>query len=1118
MLSLQCLWWKGGQIEMKRINYSDTEAREAIVKDLDSNLFVEASAGSGKTTSLVNRMVALIEKGTPIDKICTITFTIAAADEFFARFQELLSRRMIDNPNDESINDLGPTTPESRKRCEEALQNIDLCFMGTMDSFCNMVAHELPIEIGVPSDARVISDAEKADFVKEKYYEVLTNNNHHLYSLATTFAKAFKNPYSAFCKGIDLVFDYRDYQVAFDTDLLNSSSDHIIDAELNELKSLKNEIIKDGLGCLSESGYDDVSTILSIKKDSVLDDWKWNAQKILYGINKINKGIRFEISVQGTSLETNYLVKPPKAQKYSYSDSVLDLVKKIKETIHEYLFQLFFSFVGQMRDDIVKDMGIAGKFTFFDFLYYLRQKFEESAAGDRELITHVYERHQKILIDESQDTNPMQTELFFFLTSTNNTNDWTKAQPHEGSLFIVGDPKQSIYGFRDADVKAFKKTKEIFGNNDEVVVLSKNYRSNIVLKEWFNNMMNSVLSHGSEPTTHPNIPLIAENNKEKERELLESDKTISLNGVYKYETAKNRKDDAKILANLVKTIVNNDHYKIISKKVPDKNNPARKIQYKDILIITREKKLAEYVDCFSKENIPFMIEATIYFECSKSFGLLTKLLNLLFEPYKIQHLVRILKSDLYKLNTEDIVQMCLDGFTLNIADLTKKDGNPVVFSNHIHQRIIEELHQLYTDVHGMTVSSTLFFLLTNNKYLFINKTDTAFLEYAYYLIELIKAKENDGSISSFSEAQKYINSMLNNDSGVEKAMRFKQDVDQVKFSNLHKVKGLQAPIVILACPSVTIKEASSYKDTNNKKLYFSSVSAKDKYENSVEICSSIKYDSQIKAANEASESEDGRLEYVAATRAESVLIIGHPATINANCNNPWQHLLDDPNITDIPDYPSNPSVNNLRDFDAVMNGYQSIVNNNCNNQSYKVKNPSGLKLRSLSTNVDEVIEEEDNVDKALIGTIVHRLLECIVSSHNSYDLNKLVKQVEGEYALNESQYEDLLLDVANKFTNGGFTQNGANIPTDLFSVLMQAKNVMCEVPFAFESNGDVTSGIIDLLYEDDSGWHIIDYKTNAEDSINNLEQEYRLQLDTYRQAFKDATGKNCDAHIYHVNV
>ena len=132
---------------MKRIDFSDLQAREAIVKELNTNLFVEASAGSGKTTSLVYRMVALIESGVPVDQICTITFTIAAADEFFARFQALLSQRTIDNPLDKSIEMLGPTTELTRARCLEALNNIDLCFNGTMDSFCNMVAHELPNEL-----------------------------------------------------------------------------------------------------------------------------------------------------------------------------------------------------------------------------------------------------------------------------------------------------------------------------------------------------------------------------------------------------------------------------------------------------------------------------------------------------------------------------------------------------------------------------------------------------------------------------------------------------------------------------------------------------------------------------------------------------------------------------------------------------------------------------------------------------------------------------------------------------------------------------------------------------------------------------------------------------------
>ena len=1103
---------------MKRIDFSDSEARQAIATDIEHNLFVEASAGSGKTTSLVNRMVALVEHGVPIDKICTITFTIAAADEFFSRFQELLSRRMIDNPLDESVRDLGKTTPESRKRCEEALKNIDLCFTGTMDSFCNMVAHELPNELGIPSDATVISNEEKDRFIKEEYYSVLKNNSHPLFPLAGIFAKSFRNPYDAFSSGISQIFDYRGYEVVFDNDLLDSSSDHIIDAELNDLIKIRDTILKDGLDNVGDKARKELLSLLSIKYIDVLD-WKNNVQKILYGIKTISDKVKFLDSVEGTNLEINYLYKPTTRSNYTFTPEVLDVIKRINETINEYLFQLFFHFVTQMRDDIIKKMRREGMFTFFDFLYYLRIKFEESCAGDRELIDHVYERHSHILIDESQDTNPIQTELFFFLTSTVRTNDWTKAKPKEGSLFIVGDPKQSIYGFRDADVKAFTKTKDIFKNEDEVVILSKNYRSNIVLKNWFNQMMNPVLNHGSEITEHPDIPLTASTDKEVEREIMESNPDITLNGVYKYETVSNRQKDAQILAEMIKKLVNNDNYKIISKKVPDKDNPARKIEYKDILIITREKKAEEYVECFSKENIPFTVEAKIFFKCSESFIALKQLLYLLFEPYKKQHLVNVLFSKLYKLNTEDIVQMEIDGFDLDISNLKKKDGTDVVFTNIKHQTIINQLHQLYIDIEGMSVSSTLFYLLTNNNYQLLDKCNPAFLEYSYFLIELIKSKENDGSIVSFNDAAKFIDLMLTNDSGIEKAMRFKPETNQVKISNLHKVKGLQAPIVILACPVVSTKDSSNYVDREDKKLYFSSIGVKNSYGNTDPVCKTIKNDNEIAKANESSLSEDCRLEYVAATRAESVLIIGHPDKLKSNQYNPWGHLLEDPNISNIPDYQSETHTVSTKEYDDVMSDYETIINNDCNIQSYGVKNPSGLRLKSLLSNDDEVEEEDGKTyDKALMGTMVHRLLECIVSSNNSYPLEELIDQIEREYVPIDFKYGNILAEVADRFINGGFEQIDSPVPENLFDVLKNAKQVMCELPFSYKSGENIISGVIDLLYEDENGWHVVDYKTNSENNINNLEEEYKIQLATYRKAFKDATGLDCDAHIFHIDV
>ena len=143
----------------------DTLSRNRIVSGINENFFVEAGAGSGKTTMLVNRMAAMVEAGLDISKICAITFTKAAAGEFYDRFQRLLIERSNPAFTGEDTDRPGmlpAPTEETRERCRKALQNIDLCFMGTIDSFCGMVLSEHPSEAGIPSDASIVSDEDAA--------------------------------------------------------------------------------------------------------------------------------------------------------------------------------------------------------------------------------------------------------------------------------------------------------------------------------------------------------------------------------------------------------------------------------------------------------------------------------------------------------------------------------------------------------------------------------------------------------------------------------------------------------------------------------------------------------------------------------------------------------------------------------------------------------------------------------------------------------------------------------------------------------------------------------------------------------------------------------------------
>ena len=140
----------------KALMDQDILSRQKIVENIHSNFFVEAGAGSGKTTILVKRMVAMVEQGIDVSKICAITFTKAAAGEFYARFQKALIERSAapTDPNFEyKPGELGNPTDLTRQRCLQALNDIDLCFMGTIDSFCNIALSEHPAKAGIPSNA-----------------------------------------------------------------------------------------------------------------------------------------------------------------------------------------------------------------------------------------------------------------------------------------------------------------------------------------------------------------------------------------------------------------------------------------------------------------------------------------------------------------------------------------------------------------------------------------------------------------------------------------------------------------------------------------------------------------------------------------------------------------------------------------------------------------------------------------------------------------------------------------------------------------------------------------------------------------------------------------------------
>ena len=128
----------------------DAEARAKIIRELDRTLLVEAGAGSGKTKSLVDRMLALLREGRcGIESLAAVTFTRKAAAELRGRFQTELERSVREEE-----------AGEVRSRLQEALQNLERCYIGTIHSFCARLIRERPVEIALDPDFREMEEIE----------------------------------------------------------------------------------------------------------------------------------------------------------------------------------------------------------------------------------------------------------------------------------------------------------------------------------------------------------------------------------------------------------------------------------------------------------------------------------------------------------------------------------------------------------------------------------------------------------------------------------------------------------------------------------------------------------------------------------------------------------------------------------------------------------------------------------------------------------------------------------------------------------------------------------------------------------------------------------------------
>lgn len=1047
----------------------DAESRGKIVDIKPNNLknyFVIANAGSGKTSILVNRMVAMVEAGIDVSKICAITFTKNAAAEFLNRFQETLRKR-ANTPNSyKSIypGDLDSPNDTTRANCINALKNINLCFLGTIDAFCNKVLSEFPLNAGIPSSSIVIEEKEEMKLYKDLYEAISRDELSPLYEKFRNFDLLNSKPQEVFSNSIKSVIDTSSINLvlpevkgslSFKLNDIILKYENLIKEDLDILLASKDDVcLFDGRGKETNNYVDYFD---EFEKSSKYLKSKWKTENVISKIRDINNkvsSLRFE-EVPNTKI-INFIEKKGYCV-FNNSDNLFsDLVDELNNIKYAYSMDFLYSASSFIKDTLKK----LGKLTFTDYLLTFRDMLINDMNNGMNIIKHIREKYSYFLIDESQDTSPFQTELFLYLTSSVKAFKVEDCKPIPGSLFILGDPKQSIYRFRGADVSSYMKTKNLFENvfdsNNEVLMLTRNFRSTVELIEYFNKTFDNKL------TNYETIPT-------------EGAGIGGMSGLFTFSN----------YISVIKTMYNNPNYKVMVKE--NNKTVERAPMFKDFMIITKNKySHKDIINELNKNNIPVYVEGKIDIASSDAVKSVYAIYKYIASTEKIKSgaLYNLLASPIFKMPIDKIVCKTENNLPssikdyLDVIDTLKNEKNPVV----LYERILDTIK-------------------------LFNKIDFMNMEYAYFILENLKDADKNCLITNLEDGISFIEDLIN--ASPERIMSLNYKPNAVYLANLHKVKGLEAPIVLLMKAGInnnkTVTTRLDY--INNESYVFRADEHDRKFSGKYYTLETSMYGEEEKLESLESNYEDERLKYVAVTRARSYLLIDNSG------KSFWASLLNDDFKEFVIDTDRDISVKEI-DSNNICKDISVSFNND---KSYKIQSPSKLdKDRIKSVYSDEKLITSSS--SIIEGTIIHRLMEVLVSSNNTMKKCDLIDSIVNDYGIDKlekkEEYINMLNTVYDVMNNGGYKQNNGK-SSDLLSELKDAE-CHTELPFSYMDGSDIWYGNIDLLYIKDGKYYIVDYKTNYDST--DLEKKYHSQLEAYKVALKTIKGIDAETYIYHIDI
>ena len=1089
----------------------DAEQRQLILEALDRNLLVEAAAGTGKTTSMVGRMVALLCTGRceRIRSLAAVTFTRKAAAELRTRFQLGLERS------------ISAVHGEERERLARGLQEIDQCFIGTIHSFCGRLLRERPVEAKVDVDFAEIDEEEDARLRKEAWDDFVVRLLAH-------------DPQELLTKLESLGLQVSDLEGSFMQFANYPDVDEWPTAEASEALSL-DEAVRETKRYLQHMEKLQPRLPVTCGNDKLIPEYRRLPRIAAHHDlqDPAQLAVLLALFDRSCSLvqkawmqDDRFSREDARTEGQRWEDFRATIAQPFLSAWRERRYTLVMQILHGARKRYDSLREVRGQLNFQDLLMKAAALLRENPH----VRAYFQERYTHLLVDEFQDTDPIQAEVMLLLTAADlKERNWRRCRPRPGSLFVVGDPKQSIYRFRRADIVTYNEVKEIIRGGDGedeglILELSTNFRSTPSVISWVNEVM-APLSDGGD--AEPLVRFPAEGSAYSPAYVAlhpgrGDGSGGDLDGVYALRVpeehcarAQSIEWEADLIARFIRNALDGE-VSVARPGAGSEEGETDPVKPGDFMILTRIRAdLSAYAQKLQAYGIPHRVTGGRTLNEVPEVRLLYLALRAVIRDDDPVALVAALRSELFGLSDVSLYRF-------------KKAGGRFGYRNSIPEALSSEDASAFADP----------FARLNRYRDWLDRLPAlAAIDRIVTDLGLVAraAGRDGGDIDAGSLAKclevlraaraqmwtpaelvEYLGEISESTRPFDGVPARAGEPSAVSVMNLHQAKGLEAPIVFLSNPRgdrVYPVELHIDRSGDTVRGYMALSRQSGQYQSE---CLAQPPEWEDLQAEERcfQEAENLRLRYVAATRAGSALIVTQLA--KRNNNNPWRFFetflpnsLPDPGSQTAPEMSSEriSTGDPAKAIDGIGKRIQKASAPTYDTQRAKeyALAASGTgettsTVTSVAASATPTALASEGEQGTEWGSVIHLLLSATARDPKA-DLGSVART-----ALEQQELDPGLADAAIEMVR-------SVTRSDVWARASKSELWLTEVPFVIaRDDGDVPAlikGAVDLAFKEEDGWVLVDYKTDAvpEAGLAALASTYAPQLLTYGEAWKRCTGE-----------